>query len=137
MGIRRKARECALQLLFQCEYSPPDTSESVESYWSAHPISPKIREYADSLVSGVLSNKEEIDELISRKADNWRLERITLVDRNILRIALFEFLYRPEIPKSVVINEALEVAKKYSSEDSAHFINGILDGVKLYPEGGK
>jgi N utilization substance protein B len=130
MGIRRKSRECALQVLFQLEFHPPDAGEVLSVYWKANKVSEKIREYTEFVVLGVLAHRDEIDAIISRKATNWRIERMTLVDRNIFRIAIYEFLYQSDVPRTVVINEALEIAKKFSTDESAHFINGILDSVK-------
>ena len=130
MGIRRKARECALQILFQSEYSPPEINEVLSSYWSTNQNPPKIRDYAGLLVRGVYARKEEIDAMIAQSAHNWRIDRMTKVDRNILRMAVYEFLSEEGIPKRAVINEALEIAKKFSTEESAQFINGVLDGIK-------
>jgi N utilization substance protein B len=137
MGIRRKARECALQILFQSEYSPPEIEELLDAYWSDHRIPDKVRDYTGLLVRGVHANIGEIDTLITKNAHNWRIDRMTKVDRNILRVAVYEFLSGEGIPKRVVINEALEIAKKFSTSESAHFINGVLDGIKNAMEEGQ
>ena len=132
MGSRRKARECALQLLYQGEFSPtvaggngPWTSFEEDSMLP----SAEVRTFAEELVQGVLSNEAAIDERIRSVSTNWKLERMALVDRNILRIAAYELMYRTEIPRKVSLNEAIEIAKRFGTEDSSSFINGILDKI--------
>ena len=129
MGTRRKGRECALQLLFQADLSRLETSICRDLYWKIHPKIEEIQNYANFLYHGSLEHKEEIDQLIQKYSEHWRIERMAGVDRNILRIAVFEFLYELETPTTVVINEALEIARKYSTEESTQFINGILDAI--------
>lgn len=132
MGVRRKARVCALQMLFQFDVAKPTATELIGSYWRelGGEMANDSREYANNLVVGTLAHLEEIDELIMRRAENWRLSRMAIVDRNILRLAIFEFLYQPDTPKTVAINEALEIARRFSTFEATQFINGILDGVK-------
>ncbi|MHB8882898.1 MAG: transcription antitermination factor NusB [Thermodesulfovibrionales bacterium] len=127
---RRKAREFALQQLFQSEYAEGDE-------WSQDPavlqpgvkVEEGVRLFADELVKGTLGHAQEIDRIIQKAADNWDIGRMAVVDRNILRCAVFELMFRSDIPAAVTINEALEIAKKFSSADSVSFINGLLDKV--------
>lgn len=132
MGARRTARECALQLLYQADLTPTSVVPPVELFWERHPKSAEIRQYADFLYRGALAHREEIDPLIQRYSEHWRIERMAVVDRNILRIAVFEFLHEDEIPTTVVINEALEIARRFSTEESTQFINGILDAINKH-----
>ncbi|MBN2430330.1 MAG: transcription antitermination factor NusB [Acidobacteria bacterium] len=137
MGARRKARECALQLLFQADLSPMSVSEFHDIYWRLHPKSPEIRKYADFLFLGTLAHRTDIDALVQKYSEHWRIERMAAVDRNILRMAVFEFLHEQETPTTVVINEALEIARKFSTEESTQFINGILDAINKHYLPGK
>jgi len=128
MGLRRKAREHALQLLFQQD----SNQEKIFFDGSAalHLSADKpVEDFVDRLVQGVTRNLSEIDSLIRKHAEHWSLERMALVDRNVLRIAVFEFLYIDDIPAKVTLNEAIEVAKRYGDESSSSFINGILDRI--------
>jgi N utilization substance protein B len=124
---RRRAREYALQILFQHDFSEarPDTEE----FWRESGEDEKTIGFANDLVSGTLDNIKEIDAAILKAAEHWNLERMAVVDRNILRAATYELLFRDDVPEAVTINEAIEIAKKYSSVDSAAFINGILDRI--------
>ena len=132
MGLRRKAREHALQLLFQQDFSQERTISS-ETCRLPHPVAQPVKDFADRLVRGVTEHLSEIDSLIRKHAEHWSLERMALVDRNILRLAIFELLYIADIPAKVTINEAIEIAKRYGDESSSAFINGILDRI-LYEE---
>jgi N utilization substance protein B len=129
VGARRKARELALQMLFEHDVTgttPDDMFQRSEDLKNA----PEgIRDFTKRLVAGTLEHRDALDAMISRQADHWRLMRMPIVDRNILRMALFELLYEPETPRPVVIDEALEIAKRFSTPRSSEFINGILDGV--------
>ena len=129
MGTRRKAREVALQALYQYELLQQGDRFSFEQFCSHFQVNKKAIPYAMKLLSGVQEKSEEINELISRYAENWRLERMSVIDRNILRLAVFELHYQDDVPTSVAINEAVEIAKRYSTDDSGSFINGILDGL--------
>lgn len=130
MSYRRKARECALQMLYQIDMTGDDPVRVRRDFWQENPVKPPIREFADRLVTGTVRQLEEIDRRIMAAAENWRFERMAHVDRNLLRMAVWEFLAEPETPRSVVINEAIEVAKKYGAAESPQFVNGVLDGVK-------
>jgi len=137
MGTRRKARELAVQLLYQQDLAKEDPEEGMRLFWDYFPVEMEAREFCTQLVLGTLDRLTVIDELLSEASDNWSLSRMSVVDRNILRLATYELVDRPEIPPSVSLNEAIEIAKKYSSPDAAVFINGVLDRVKrtVYPVG--
>ena len=128
MGLRRKSREYALQLLFQQD-SSQEKVLLTETFLFHHPVAPPIKDFADCLLQGVTRHLPEIDALIRKYAEHWSLERMALVDRNILRIAVFELLYLDDIPARVTLNEAIEIAKRYGDESSGAFINGILDRI--------
>jgi N utilization substance protein B len=155
MGKRREARERAVQFLFQHELNPPeDLAAALTQFWESQrtaaiaeekgaatwgqhvelppPTSEEaaIREFADPLIRGALEKRDEADEIIRKHAKNWELHRIAAVDRNILRLAIYEMLHRDDIPPVVSINEAVDIAKKFSTQDSGKFVNGILDKVK-------
>lgn len=130
MGKRRKARECSLQILFQLDFMDGDFQQIQDQYWSRRKLSKEIQEYSRWLISGILSHKEEIDALIESVSQHWSLSRMTAVDRNILRMAVFELVYEKSVVPAVVINEAIEIAKKYSTYEAADFVNGILDAVR-------
>jgi N utilization substance protein B len=127
---RRIARECALQLLFQYDFTRkrPERRD-LEEFWSIRNEPDDIRAFSEEIFFGTIDNIEEIDRVISNFAENWRLDRMAAVDRNILRLATYELLYREDIPVKVAINEAIEIAKKYSSQESPSFVNGILDRI--------
>ena len=129
MGARRKARELALQMLFEHDVAGTTPDDMFQRSEDLKKGSEGIRDFTKRLVSGTLEHRESLDAIISRQADHWRLMRMPIVDRNILRMALFELLYEPETPRPVVIDEALEIAKRFSTPRSSQFINGILDGV--------
>lgn len=133
---RRKAREYALQLLFQLDFTGKSyTPQARDDFWSEKKDSGEVREFAEGLVRGTVEHIGEIDNVIERVTENWALRRMAAVDRNILRFAAYEIFFRKDIPSAVTINEALEIAKKYSSSESASFLNGVLD--KLAQEAGK
>ncbi len=129
MSSRRKERELALQLLFQQDFSHVTPDEILETYWEVNPVDPENHEFAEFLFRKASEHRSLIDELIGRHAQNWRLERITAVDRNILRMAVSEFLYT-ETPQVVVIDEAIEIARRFSTSDSSQFVNGVLDAIR-------
>jgi len=133
MGKRRRARELAVCLLYQLEFHREKPSKAIQMFWSNHPASSETKEFAQGLVEGVRENLERIDSVIQRYAENWSLQRIAMVERNILRVGIYELLFRQDIPPKVAVNEAIEVAKQYGSADSGKFINGILDRVMNTP----
>src|SRR5512136_2191239 len=155
MGKRREARERAVQFLFQHDLNPPDDLEAaLEQFWQSQraaaiaeekgaatwgqsvelpPPSAEeasVRLFADPLIRGTLEHRNEADDVIKKHAKNWELHRIAAVDRNVLRLAIYEMLHRDDIPAVVSINEAVDIAKKFSTHDSGKFVNGILDKIK-------
>jgi transcription antitermination factor NusB len=129
MGKRRKARELAVQVLFHLEFNPSDPGESFELLCRSFSPPKEIRAFSKELVLGVWENKGNLDTLIRQASRNWRIERMSRVDRNILRVAVFEVLYVGDIPPKVSIDEAVELGKKYGTEDSGAFVNGVLDHI--------
>ncbi len=130
MGLRRKAREIALHCLYQSEMTAAAAVESFPLLCANFEVNQKAIPYARELVEGVADHWEAINALIQENAAHWRLERMSCIDRNIMRIAIFELCFRQDVPASVAINEAIEVAKRFSTDDAPPFINGILDAVK-------
>ncbi len=128
MGVRRRGRELAMQMLFQHELSGATVEEMAIRFEDLEKAPPRAREFALSLVRGVMAHLVEIDEQVAKQAEHWRLERMAAVDRNILRVALYELMFTPETPPAVVIDEAVELAKRFGSEHSGPFVNGVLDG---------
>lgn len=127
---RRKAREHALQILFQLDVRKTKLSAAIlKHFWAEYNPDEEIKAFAEETVKGTNKHLPEIDLLIRQCAENWSLDRMAVVDRNVLRMAVYEILYRQEIPTSVTINEAIEIAKKYGSDESGAFVNGILDRV--------
>jgi len=130
VGKRRKAREVALQFLYQLDLNgDANPIPHDEEFWARHPVDDDTRIFGDGLVRGVKSNQEKIDHAISQFAEHWDLDRMAVVDRNILRLAVYELLWTAEVPPKVAINEAIEIAKKFGNQKSPQFINGILDGI--------
>ena len=129
MARRTRAREVALQVLYQDDLNPRHNPDDDQRFVEGRLQAPELIEFARSLISGVRRNRQELDDLLSQTADHWSLERMALVDRNILRIAIFELLYLDDIPAKVTLNEAIEIAKRYGDESSSAFINGILDRI--------
>ena len=129
MGARRQARECALQMLYQIDISGDPPRDVFQSYFDEKRPVAEVRQFSSFLVNQAVTHRDRIDELIQAAAENWRLERMAAVDRNILRLAVAELLAEPDTPPSVVLNEAIEIAKRFSSTEAAHFINGVLDAV--------
>jgi transcription antitermination factor NusB len=130
MGLRTAARECALQMLYEFDVGKLTKSEILETFWEMNERPEKVREFARALFEGCLARIKELDLTIQQHTRNWRLARMAAVDRNILRLAVFEMTSGSGTPCTVVINEALEIAKKFSSHESALFVNGILDSIK-------
>jgi len=132
MGTRRKARECALQMLFAADVAKTRDTVLTRNYWTelGEPdLDEETRDFADKLSIGTLDKVDEIDATIRTRAEHWRIERMAIVDRNVLRMAVYEFLFS-DTPHTVVINEALEIARRFSTFEATQFINGILDAIK-------
>lgn len=132
MGTRRKARECALQMLFAADVAKTQSNVLTLHYWNelGEPtLDESTREFANNLAVGTLRELEKTDETIRTRAEHWRIERMAIVDRNVLRMAVYEFLFT-DTPHTVVINEALEIARRFSTFEATQFINGILDAIK-------
>jgi N utilization substance protein B len=119
-------------MLFQFDVARPPDDELTRLYWDelGDDVADDAREFSDKLVLGAISHLDEIDGLIKRRAENWRISRMAVVDRNILRLAIYEFLFESDTPRTVVINEALEIARRFSTFEATQFINGILDAIK-------
>lgn len=130
MGTRRMAREMALQMLYQSEAASIPIGDVIERFWSDRDVASEVRDFADRLARGTASRTDEIDPIIQETLDNWRLDRLAIVDRNVLRMAVFEMLHQPDTPEVVVIDEAIEVAKRFGGDESGQFVNGILDAVR-------
>ena len=130
-GERRRSREIALQVLFQSEFEPKLSAQQALRLFLDHfEAAPEIKEYATQLVEGVCEKREELDNLIQAHTQNWKLSRMAFVDRNILRIAAYELKFLSEnVPTNVVLDEAIEIAKKFGSTDSSAFVNGVLDNI--------
>ena len=130
MRSRSKSREYALQMLYQVDIRRAGSPAILEEFWQAHEPAPaEVRAYADALVQGTLQHLPEVDALIAGCADNWDLNRMAVIDRNILRLGAFELLHGEGTPPKVCINEAIELAKRFGDADSGKFINGILDAI--------
>ena len=132
---RHRAREAAVQMLYQWEVGRDSMLEVVRLFWThgpaaAEPIPAEQQAFAATLANGVAGTVADIDPMIAEAAEHWRIERMNVLDRLILRLAIYEFLHQPETPSKVVINEALELARTFSTEESVRFINGILDAVR-------
>jgi N utilization substance protein B len=134
MSSRRKAREYALHLLFQHDLGNNKPAEILPLFWKLNAADETTREFAEFLFKQALQKKKRVDELIRRHALHWRIDRMSAVDRNILRIAVAEFLSAPT-PKVVVIDEAIEIARKYSGDEATEFVNGVLDAIRFEVEG--
>jgi len=129
MGKRRGARELTLKFLYQIELNSEGFEDQIKDFLQRSSSQPEVKDYMEGLVATIFRKKESIDGILEKCSDNWSLQRMTVIDRNILRIATCELMDRPDIPPKVAIDEAVEIAKKYGSEDSPDFINGVLDRV--------
>jgi N utilization substance protein B len=129
MGARTGARESALQMLYAIEVTRSRPAEVMGDFWREHPGDPEGRPYADELMRGVTADTEPLDALIRTASTNWRLERMARVDRNVLRLGTWELVHQFEIPRAVILDEYVELAKRYGSEDSGGFVNGVLDRI--------
>lgn len=136
MGKRRKAREIVLQALYEAEFSDSSREEILANQTGRRASGSETIEYARVLFSRTLDDKDHLDAIIGAALENWEMGRVSLVDKNILRFALCEILYFPEVPAKVVVDEAIEIAHKYSSEDAGRFVNGILDRLLKQYRGG-
>lgn len=135
MRKRTKARECALKILYAIDITDDEPKKCIDSFWKNHEESDvELETFANTLVLGVSKNKDAIDKLISAHATNWQLDRMAVIDRNILRFATYELLYMEEIPPKVSINEAIDIAKRYGDNDSGKFVNGVLDSINKKTE---
>ena len=129
MGKRSKSREIALQVLYQIDVSNNDVEEAFNLFWHHFTPSEDLKDFSQIIVQGVYHHIEEIDAIIEHYSEHWRLERMSIVDRNILRSAIFELMFCADVPTKVVLNEAVELGKKFGSNKSGSFVNGILDKV--------
>jgi N utilization substance protein B len=130
MSKRREGRETAIQLLFSRDFTPPGADHEVDGFFEIHSAGPKIRQHAVELYHGVVANLEAIDHRLVNCLENFSLERLAGVDRNILRLAIYEMFHRTDVPPVVVINEAIEISKRFGTPDSGRFVNGVLDRLK-------
>ena len=131
MASRHQAREFALQMLYQAEVGGMPMPEVIAGFWRhEEPVPEEVRHFAVRLATGATAARDEVDALLREGIENWRLERLGTVDRAVLRLAVFEFLHEPDTPRIVVIDEAIEVAKRYGGEESGQFVNGILDAIR-------
>lgn len=129
MGLRRKGRELALQALYQVEITGDTSEQTFFALWKAFEASPPTQAFALSLVRGVLDRRETLDGIIAAAAEHWRLERLSRIDVNVIRIAIHEMTATPPVPVEIAINEAIEIARRFGTIDSATFVNGVLDQV--------
>jgi transcription antitermination factor NusB len=131
VGKRRKSRELALQLLYELDLHDDGGGTSrLGEFWTRNPADAEVRTFTEELVRGTREHQQKIDDLIRQFTEHWSLDRMAVVDRNILRQGIYELLWAPDVPPKVTINEALEVAKKFSTQESSRFINGILDRIR-------
>ncbi|HMK30301.1 MAG TPA: transcription antitermination factor NusB [Terriglobales bacterium] len=136
--MRRKSRELALQMLFQADMGKQTPEQVRQTFWAERSeLEGEVRGFADDLFRVASDRAQEIDRLIEKHAENWRMDRMTVVDRNVMRAAVAEFVGFPATPGPVVINEALEIARKFSTPESVNFINGVLDSVAKDLEAGR
>ncbi len=134
MGERRQGREFALQMLYQIDMGGGKEKETFSTFWEGKKAGPEARAFAQELVSGTLDHLESIDSVLRQGLEHWRLPRIAAVDRSVLRLAVYEFLNHPQTPPVVVIDEAIELAKRFGGDESGLFVNGVLDGIRKHLE---
>lgn len=131
MGLRREARELALQILYAIDANPSATlRETLQNFREGQEVSTRVRDFAEGLVQGVQGQRTEIDAAIKARSKNWTLARMPRVDLNVMRLAVYELMFRTDIPKKVTINEAIEIVRRYGDKDSPSFVNGILDEIE-------
>ena len=131
MGKRREAREAAVQFLFQRDMHSAGQQTGVEDFWAMRPTPANVQQFATELIAGVLGNQAAIDEQIKKFLKNYEIGRVAAVDRNVLRVAVYEMLFCHDIPPVISINEAIEIAKKFGAQDSGRFVNGVLDRIRV------
>lgn len=130
MGARRSGREAALQMLFQLEASNVSSAQAIELFWRTfEDADPEGRPYADAIVRGVADNLDAIDKRVTSASQNWRLERMSRVDRNLLRLGTWELMFKGDVPRAVILDEAVELAKSFGTDESSGFVNGVLDRI--------
>lgn len=128
MSLRRKGRELAVQVLYQWDVHH-DTAGWLDGFWAQNKVHPEVKAFADQLVHGVIDHAGELDRLIAHSAEHWTVPRMAITDRTVLRVAVYELLYMPDIPGRVTLNEAIDVVKLFGDEQSGAFVNGILDRI--------
>jgi N utilization substance protein B len=137
MGVRRKSRELALQMLFQADMGKQNLADVRRTFWAERgTVKKEVRNFAEDLFRVAMDKTQQIDAIIEQNAQHWRMDRMAVVDRNIIRSAVAEFLGYPQTPRAIVINEALEIARDYSSPESVNFINGVLDSIARHLDSG-
>ncbi len=130
MGARRSGREAALQMLFQLEGSGVSSDQAIDLFWRTYEdADPEGKLYADTIVRGVADNLDGIDKKVTAASQNWRLERMSRVDRNLLRLGTWELMFRSDVPRAVILDEAVELAKAFGTDESSGFVNGVLDRI--------
>ncbi len=129
MGARRSGREAALQMLFAMEALAASPEEVIANFWKSFEADPEGKAYADEVVRGVAEHRAEIDAVLAAASENWRVERMTRLDRNLLRLGTFELMKRADVPSPVILDEAVELAKQFGTEESSAFVNGVLDKI--------
>ena len=130
MGARHSGREAALQMLFQVEASGVSPDQAVDLFWRTfEDADPEGKDYADAVVRGVIGNLDAIDKRVTAASQNWRLERMSRVDRNLLRLGTWELMFRTDVPRAVILDEAVELAKSFGTDESSGFVNGVLDRI--------
>ncbi len=130
MGSRTKSREMAVQMLYQWEVGKHPAAYVLQTFLAGRRLAPDVADFAQALFEGTVEDVSSLDAMLAERSENWRMERMAAIDRNILRMALYEMLHCPETPHAVAINEALELARRFSGEESVEFVNGVLDAVR-------
>ena len=130
MGVRRDGRETAVQFLFSNDITKESNLEDLDNFFSLSTARSGAKKFAKELLQGILDQKENIDQIIKANVDNFEINRLSAVDRNVLRLAIYEMRYRSDVPTAVCINEAIEISKRFGTEDSGRFVNGVLDKIK-------
>ena len=129
MGIRRRSREAAFQFLYQVDMADNEHTKAMSDFWDQMGVPHQSRDFTSSIVDGTLENLEKIDSMISKHSHHWKINRMNSVDKNVLRIGIYELLFCQDTPVKVIINEAIEIGKKFGTEESGSFINGLLDKI--------